>query len=70
MRISKQIGNCNAKGEASGEQRGEGSLGRTGGAKAHYESGLAIVGAIACWMLRRATDANMVRIHVAMTSNP
>ena len=33
--------------EASGEQRGEGSLGRTGGAKAYYERGLATAGAIA-----------------------
>jgi hypothetical protein len=33
--------------EASGEQRGEGSLGRTGGAKAYDESGLSIVGVIA-----------------------
>ena len=30
--------------EASGEQRGEGSLGRNGGAKAYDEGGLAIVG--------------------------
>ena len=31
-------------GEASGEQRGEGSLGRNGGAKAYDEGGLALVG--------------------------
>jgi len=30
--------------EASGEQRGEGSLGKNGGAKAYDEGGLAIVG--------------------------
>jgi NAD(P)-dependent dehydrogenase (short-subunit alcohol dehydrogenase family) len=32
------------EGEASGEQRGEGSLGRNGRAKAYDEGGLAIVG--------------------------